>query len=62
MGLPLGTLQYKIISLLFVWPFPAVHYMEVLLQLSDDQEDGMGNLVFVIETNTTVSERLPSWR
>ena len=36
--------------------------MEVLLQLSDEQEDGMGNLVFVIETNTAISEPLKGWR
>ncbi|XP_043201128.1 pancreatic triacylglycerol lipase-like isoform X1 [Amphibalanus amphitrite] len=38
-----------------------MHYLEVELQLSEDQQDGMGNLVFVIETNTTASERLPGW-
>ena len=43
-------------------PFFPVHYMEVLLQLSADQQDGMGNLVFVIETDTTASERLRGWR
>ncbi|XP_043201132.1 inactive pancreatic lipase-related protein 1-like isoform X4 [Amphibalanus amphitrite] len=38
-----------------------MHYLEVELQLSEDQQDGMGNLVFVIETNTTASERLLGW-
>ncbi|XP_037094257.1 endothelial lipase-like [Pollicipes pollicipes] len=38
-----------------------MHYLEVLIQLGDDQEEIHGNIIFVIESGGATSDLLPGW-